>query len=120
MRKTGKKIKELFDSKKENYIISNGYYAAGAILLLLALILFSDYHSIEFIILKVFLISILSLIYLHNKLKAIILILFIIFLLGKEMLLVAAIITYIYIKLIPNVKPLGQEVFEYVKGFEIT
>ena len=118
LRKTGKKIKELFDSKKENYIISNGYYAAGAILLLLALILFSDYHSIEFIILKVFLISILSLIYLHNKLKAIILILFIIFLLGKEMLLVAAIITYIYIKLIPNVKPLGQEVFEYVKGFE--
>ena len=48
LEKAGKKIEELFDDKKENYIISNWKYSAVAIFLLLALTLTFNYFSMEY------------------------------------------------------------------------
>ena len=122
LEKTGKKIKKLFDDKKENYIISNWKFSAVAILLLLALGIIPNYQGEEYWIMNVIFIIFILFTFLMstaNKLVALILAFLILPFLGKDgMLIVGIIITIIYIKLIPNVKPLGQEVFEYVKGFE--
>lgn len=122
LERTGKKIKKLFDDKKENYIVSNWQYSAVAILLLLALGIIPNYQGEEYWIMNVIFIVFIFFTFLMstaNKLVALVLAFFILPFLGKDGLLIVGIITtLIYIKLIPNVTSLGQEVFEYVKGFE--
>ena len=122
LEKTGRKIKKLFDDKKENYIISNWKFSAVAILLLLALGIIPNYQGEEYWIMNVIFVVFIFFTFLMstaNKLVALILAFLILPFLGKDgMLIVGIIITLIYIKLIPNVTHLGREVFEYVKGFE--
>jgi len=122
LEKTGKKIKKLFDDKKENYIVSNWQYSVVAILLLLALGIIPNYQGEEYWIMNVIFVVFILFTFLMstaNKLVALILAFLILPFLGKDgMLIVGIIITLIYIKLIPNVTHLGREVFEYVKGFE--
>lgn len=114
LEKTGKKIKKLFDDRKENYIVSNWQYSAVAILLLLVLCIIPNNRPV---FLNVFFIAFISIFYLFNKWALLVLVPLVLFVLGKEVLLIG-IVTYVYVKLIPNVTPLGREVFEYVKGFE--
>ena len=119
LEKAGKKIEELFDDKKENYIISNWKYSAVAIFLLLALTLTFNYFSMEYMFMGLAFILLFSIVWsvIDGKLLALIFLPFILSLFGGW-ILVGIIVTVIYIKLIPNVTPLGREVFEYVKGFE--